>query len=108
MPYTPPSISPSGLHSVSPVKSSSAYAGLANGYIPQPTKHSPKASSTQPPRTHPPKKHHHRRSSGPTSPPRIPIHVSSFAQQQDRTAPKQRTRRNSNTSNSSDEEDTAG
>lgn len=117
MPYTPPSISPSGIQSVSPVKSSSAYAGLANGYIPQPTKTRP--SSTTPP-THPPRSqhskrpHHHRRSSGPTSPPRAPIHVSSFAQE--RTTPKQQKQpprpcRTSNSSNSSDDDeevDTAG
>jgi hypothetical protein len=107
MPYTPPSRSPSSLRSVSPVKSSSAaYAGLANGPIPQPTKDP--LYTTQPPRTlHTKRYHHHRRSSGPTSPPRIPIHVSAFPSHLDRTAPKQdRQRRNSQSSNSSDDDDT--
>ena len=116
MPYTPPSISPSGLHSVSPVKSSSSYAGLANGYI------SPSTAKQYPPPAPPPSRNnstssqhqhrhrptnHHRRSSGPTSPPRVPIPVTAFAQDRPtprRPSPVRKTSSDTNSS-SSDEED---
>lgn len=115
MPYTPPSISPSGLHSVSPVKSSSSYAGLANGYI------SPSTAKQYPPPAPPPSRNnstasqhhhrhrptnHHRRSSGPTSPPRVPIPVTAFAQ--DRPTPRRPSpvpKTSSDTNSSSSDED---
>jgi len=121
MPYTPPSISPSGLHSVSPLKSSSSYAGLANGYT------SPSTAKQYPPPAPPPSRNnstsshhhthahhharpttHHRRSSGPTSPQRGPIPVTAFAQ--DRPAPRRpspvrRTSSDTNSSSSDEDED---
>ena len=116
MPYTPPSISPSGLHSVSPVKSSSSYAGLANGYT------SPSTPKEHPPRAPPPSRNnstssthhsrptnHHRRSSGPTSPSRAPIPVTAFAQDRPtprRPSPVRRTSSDTATSSSDDEVDT--
>src|SRR5277367_679842 len=122
MPYTPPSISPSGLHSVSPVKSSSSYAGLANGYT------FPSTAKQYPPPAPPPSRNnsttsqhqhhhhhhhhhsrptnHHRRSSGPTSPPRGPIPVTAFAQ--DRPTPRRPSpvrKTGSDTHSSSSDED---
>lgn len=103
MPYTPPSISPSGLHPVSPVRSSSSYAGLTNGHPP------PSLKPPPPPRSH--KNYHarptnhHRRSSGPTSPPREPIPVASFVT--DRPSPRRPSlvRRTSSSSTDSDEDE---
>ena len=99
MPYTPPSTSPSSLHSVSPVKSSSSYAGLANSHAPQPSLKQPHAHRSHS-NYHSRPTNHHRRSSGPTSPPREPIPVKSFAQ--DRPSP---VRRTSSSSTDSDEDD---
>ena len=116
MPYTPPSISPSGLQSVSPVKSSSSYAGLTNGYP------SPSTAKQFPPTAPPPSRNpsalsshhsrptnHHRRSSGPTSPPRVPIPVTAFAKDRPsprRPSPAPRTSADHSTSSSDDEADT--
>jgi hypothetical protein len=109
MPYTPPSISPSGLHSLSPAKSSSSYAGLANGYPSSPAeKHSqPRPTPSTHQNYHARPLNHHRRSTGPMSPPRGPIPVTAFAQ--DRQTPRRpspvRRPSNSSISSSSDEDD---
>src|SRR2546423_1324189 len=108
MPYTPPSLTPSGLHSVSPVKSSSSYAGLANGYS-VPSEKQPLSRSPGPvhPNYHARPPNHHRRSAGPTSPPRGPIPVTAFAQ--DRPSPKRpspiRTASSSSSSSSSSDDE---
>lgn len=104
MPYTPPSVSPSGLHSVTLVKSSS-YAGLANAYNSPTlsTKHHPRANVAVHQTHH---ASHHRRSSGASSPHRAPIPVASFAH--DRPAqrlPSPVPRSSSASSSSDDEED---
>ena len=110
MPYTPPSTSPSTIHSTSPIKSSSSYAGLANGNIsptaskqaPLPRSQSAILSSEYIRSTH----HHHRRSSGPTSSSRTPIPVAAFAKNRrspERPSAGQKT--NSSSPSSSDDED---
>ena len=109
MPYTPPSISPSGLHSVSPVKSSSSYAGLANGYpAPSDKQPQPRTATSAHQNYHARPLNHHRRSSGPTSPLRTPIPVAAFSQDRPpprRPSPVRRTS-NSSISSSDDEDDT--
>ena len=102
MPYTPPSVSPSGLHSITLVKSSS-YAGLSNAYSPTlSTKHHPRTNVTVHTTNH---ASHHRRSSGPSSPHRAPIPVAAFAH--DRPAPRlpSPVPRTSSASSSSDDEE---
>src|SRR5579859_2160121 len=106
MPYTPPSISPSGLHSVSPVKSSSSYAGLANGYpTPSEKKSHPRSTTSAQTSCNARPRNHHRRSTGPASPPRVPIPVVAFAQ--DRQSPRRPSpvRRESNSSTDYSDED---
>jgi hypothetical protein len=98
MPYTPPSTSPSSLHSSSPVKSSSAYAGLANG---QQAPHDPAPKQQHHPQHHSRPPNHHRRSTGPQSPKREPIPVATFAQAPGRPSPGLR----KNSSSSSDDEE---
>jgi len=99
MPYTPPSTSPAGPHSVPPLKSSSFYAGLANGY--QTSFNAvPKLRHPQP---HSRPVHHHRRSSGPQSTPREPIPVTAFTQSPRRPSPA-RQRKSSGTDSSDDED----
>jgi Carbohydrate/starch-binding module (family 21) len=100
MPYTPPSISPSGLHSISPVKSSSAYAGLANGHQPS---HKAAPKLQQPPVR---SSNHHRRSTGPQSSLREPIPVTAFNNQGPRR-PSPVRRRNSSSTDTSDDEGSA-
>jgi Carbohydrate/starch-binding module (family 21) len=95
MPYTPPSISPTGLQPVSPVRSSYSYAGLTNGSSgsspPLTSKHTqPHNNPLHPNHVRPMLRPtiHHRRSSGPSSPPRAPIPVASFATSQyDKSSP---------------------
>src|SRR5579859_1019087 len=105
MPYTSPSMSPSGLHSVLPVKSSSSYAGLANGNHHIPIQHHEKLPGHSH-HSRPITTHHHRRSIGPTSPPRGPIPVATFVQEPSHPRRPSPVRRgSSSSSNSSDDED---
>src|SRR5208282_3725117 len=103
MPYTPPTISPSGLHSVSLVKSSSSYAGLAKGHVPLPSLKQPPHRSHSHHHSRP--VNHHRRSSGPTSSAREPIPVAFFAQDLPSPRCPSPVRRTSSSSTDSDEDE---
>jgi len=92
---------------VSPVKSSSAYAGLANGHVnpqhlPKPGPPSRTVHATHSPARHP---NHHRRSSDPASPPRAPIPVAAFVPGKASPNRPPHIRRQSNSSESSDSDD---
>src|SRR5437773_1041236 len=108
MPYTPPSISTSGLHSVSPIRSSYSYAGLSNSHEPSSTTIERPTSSTTKPGTHnnyhSRPKHHRRSSSGPTSLPTGPIPVASFAQVRPSPKCSHPTRRTRSSSRDSDDD----
>ena len=98
MPYTPPSTSPASPPSVTPLKSSSSYAGLTNGH---------QASFNAVPKLRYPQPHsrpvnHHRRSSGSPSLPREPIPVTAFIQNPRRPSSRGG---NSSSTDSSDDED---